>query len=72
LQSDRKSFGLKERLRILAWPAPFVVLIDTLFFKGCVLDGWHGWYYVLQRLVAEIFLALEMIDRRFRARVTDP
>jgi len=69
LQSDRKSFGLTERLRILGWPAPLVVLIYTLFFKGCVLEGWQGWYYALQRLVAEIFLALEIIDRRFRGDV---
>jgi glycosyltransferase involved in cell wall biosynthesis len=69
LQSDRKSLGLKGRLRILAWPVPLVVLIYTLFFKGCALGGWQGWYYALQRLLAEIFLALEIIDRRFRGDV---
>jgi glycosyltransferase involved in cell wall biosynthesis len=55
-----------DRIRLLAWPAPFAVPFYVLFAKGCVLDGWPGWYYALQRLAAETLLALEIIDRRWR------
>jgi glycosyltransferase involved in cell wall biosynthesis len=53
-----------DRLRRMAWPAPLGVLPYVLFVKGCVLDGWAGWYYALQRLLAEALLAIEIIDRR--------
>jgi glycosyltransferase involved in cell wall biosynthesis len=64
-----------DRIRLMAWPAPLAVFFYTLLIKGCVLDGWPGWYYALQRVVAEILLALEIIDRRFRgtsATASDP
>jgi hypothetical protein len=48
----------------MAWPAPFLVFFYTLFAKGCILDGWQGWYYVLQRVAVETLLALEIVDRR--------
>ncbi len=56
-----------DRLRRMAWPAPFAVLFYVLFVKRCSFDGWPGWYYALQRVVAEMLLALEIIDRRLRA-----
>jgi glycosyltransferase involved in cell wall biosynthesis len=55
-----------DRIRLMAWPAPIAVLLYVLFVKGCIRDGWPGWYYALQRLFAETLLALEIIDRRRR------
>jgi hypothetical protein len=55
-----------DRIRLMGWPAPIAVLLYVLFAKRCVLDGWPGWYYALQRLFAETLLALEIIDRRCR------
>ncbi len=55
-----------DRLRLMGWPAPIGVLFYALFIKGCLLDGWAGWYYVLQRVVAEVLIALEIADRRLR------
>jgi glycosyltransferase involved in cell wall biosynthesis len=55
-----------DRIRLMGWPAPIAVLLYVLFVKRCVLDGWPGWYYALQRLFAETLLALEIIDRRWR------
>jgi glycosyltransferase involved in cell wall biosynthesis len=66
LASDRKSLRRVDRVRLAGWCAPVAVLIYTLFFKGCLLDGWPGWYYVLQRVFAEILIALEIVDRRLR------
>lgn len=55
-----------DRLRRMAWPAPLLVLLYVLIMKRCVFDGWPGWYYALQRLIAEALLAVEIIDRRLR------
>lgn len=64
-----KTLGTADRIRLAAWPAPFAVFIHTLLIKGCLLDGWAGWYYAFQRLLFETMLALEIIDRRLRGSV---
>lgn len=66
LSTDRKSLSRVDRVRLVGWLAPIAILVYTLFFKGCVLEGWPGWYYVLQRLLAETLIALEIADRRLR------
>jgi hypothetical protein len=48
-----------------------LVTIYVLFVKGCLLDGWAGWFYALQRCIAEAMLALAIIDRRLRQRSND-
>ena len=55
-----------DRVRLAGWPAPPLVFIYTLLWKRCLLDGWPGWFYVLQRTLAEILIALELADRRLR------
>jgi glycosyltransferase involved in cell wall biosynthesis len=55
-----------DRIRLMGWPAPIAVLLYVLLVKRCILDGWPGWYYALQRLFAESLLALEILDRRLR------
>ena len=66
LAADRKTLSRADRVRLAAWPAPIVAFLYTLICKGCLLDGWCGWYYALQRLFAETLIALEIIDRRLR------
>jgi glycosyltransferase involved in cell wall biosynthesis len=63
---------LADRIRLMGWPAPFVVLFYVLFAKRCLLDGWPGWFYALQRVVAEAMLALEIIDRHSGRRQAGP
>jgi glycosyltransferase involved in cell wall biosynthesis len=53
-----------DRLRLLAWPSPILVFFYTLLAKGCILDGWPGWFYVLQRTLAETMIAIQLVDRR--------
>jgi glycosyltransferase involved in cell wall biosynthesis len=62
---------LTERIRALGWPAPIFVFFYTLFAKGCILDGWAGWHYALQRLAFEVLTALELTDRRIRAKAVE-
>ncbi|MCC6736308.1 MAG: glycosyltransferase family 2 protein [Bauldia sp.] len=56
-----------DRIRRNAVVAPFLVLFYVLFAKGCILDGRAGWLYALQRMLAEILLAIELTDRRLKA-----
>lgn len=64
LSSSRTTLSRIDRIRLAAWPAPLAVLVYTMLIKGCLLDGWPGWFYVLQRVLAETLLCLEIIDRR--------
>jgi glycosyltransferase involved in cell wall biosynthesis len=57
-----------DRIRLLGWPAPLLILFYTLLVKRCVLDGLLGWLYVLQRTLAESLIAIEIVDRRLRGR----
>lgn len=68
LRSPRRQLSKTDRLRLIAWPAPPLVAIYTLLAKGCLFDGWPGWYYVLQRLFAEVLLAMEIVDRRLKTK----
>jgi glycosyltransferase involved in cell wall biosynthesis len=68
LATPRTDLGRADRVRLMGWPAPILVFLYTLIVKRCVLDGWAGWLYVLQRTFAEIALALEIVDRRVRNR----
>jgi glycosyltransferase involved in cell wall biosynthesis len=64
LKSDAGVLSASDRLRRMAWPAPIVVFFYVLVVKGCVFDGWSGWFYTLQRVLAECMIALQLIDRR--------
>ena len=66
LATPREQLRRIDRLRLMAWPAPFLVPAYTLIGKRCLFDGWPGWLYVLQRTLAEVMLALEIVDRRLR------
>ncbi|MDO7840923.1 glycosyltransferase family 2 protein [Sphingomonas immobilis] len=55
-----------QKLRMMAWPAPLIMVFYTLFWRGYVLDGRAGLYYSLQRVLAELMLAVEIADRRLR------
>jgi len=64
-----------DRLRLMGWPAPLGVFLYVLFVRRCLFDGWPGWFYAVQRTLAEMMLAIEIIDRRLRTEApvrTDP
>jgi glycosyltransferase involved in cell wall biosynthesis len=67
LTRDISKLGRADRLRLLILPAPVLMVLYVLFIKRCLLDGWSGWYYTLQRGCAETMLSIELLDRRLRA-----
>jgi glycosyltransferase involved in cell wall biosynthesis len=64
LSSPPEALGTNDRVRLSGWLAPLLVLPYVLFAKGCLFDGAPGWFYALQRLLAEVVIALELLDRR--------
>lgn len=65
LNSEASAMSRTDRIRRLGWPAPILILFYVLFGKACIFDGRAGWFYALQRLLAETMIALEILDRRF-------
>jgi hypothetical protein len=53
-----------DKLRCLIVPAPFVVLFYCLILRGGILDGKHGWFYAMQRFIAEILLSIRLTELR--------
>ncbi|MBX9255250.1 glycosyltransferase family 2 protein [Desmonostoc muscorum CCALA 125] len=51
-----------DRIRKQKLLAPFIILFYCLIFKGGILDGWRGWYYAFERVLAEILLAIHLIE----------
>ena len=64
LSAKTEKLRRTDRLRTLGWAAPPLVFIYTLLIKGCLLDGWPGWLYVLQRTLAETMIAIEVVNSR--------
>ncbi|OYD99152.1 glycosyl transferase [Nostoc sp. 'Peltigera membranacea cyanobiont' 213] len=62
LETPKGELSLGDRIRKQKILAPWIVLIYCLIFKGGIFDGWHGWYYALQRVLAEILLAIRLIE----------
>ena len=60
--------GLPDRLRRTRILFPFVIFFYCLFVKGAIRDGWAGVYYAFQRMLAEILLALYLIEEDLRAQ----
>jgi glycosyltransferase involved in cell wall biosynthesis len=54
--------SFNDRIRQGKILAPVMVFVYCLTAKGMIFDGWHGWYYTLQRTLAEILLALRLIE----------
>jgi glycosyltransferase involved in cell wall biosynthesis len=51
-----------DRIRNQKLLAPLIILLYCLILKGGILDGWRGWYYAFQRVLAEILLATRLIE----------
>ncbi|MDJ0734451.1 MAG: glycosyltransferase family 2 protein [Nostocaceae cyanobacterium] len=62
LETPKSELSLGDRIRKQKILAPFVILFYCLILKGGILDGWHGWYYAFQRMLAEIILSIRLIE----------
>jgi glycosyltransferase involved in cell wall biosynthesis len=62
LETPLKELSWGDRIRKQKLLAPFVILFYCLILKGGILDGWAGWYYAFQRVLAEILLSIHLIE----------
>lgn len=68
LEAKGEALALQDRLRRLVVVTPLLVPVYTLLVKGLILEGWPGWYYALQRTVAELILSLRLVEAKLDAR----
>jgi glycosyltransferase involved in cell wall biosynthesis len=62
LETPTNELSLGDKIRKQKILAPFIVLIYCLILKGGILDGWQGWHYAFQRMLAEIMLSIRIIE----------
>jgi glycosyltransferase involved in cell wall biosynthesis len=62
LETPVSELSWSDRIRKQKILAPLIILIYCLIFKGGILDGWHGFYYAFQRVLAEVILAIRLIE----------
>jgi glycosyltransferase involved in cell wall biosynthesis len=62
LETPAIEMSWSDRIRKTKFLAPLVILFYCLIIKAGILDGWVGWYYALQRLLAEVLLSIRIIE----------
>jgi glycosyltransferase involved in cell wall biosynthesis len=62
LETPAGKLSFSDRIRRQKILAPFVILFYCLILNKGILDGWAGWYYAFQRMLAEILLSIRLIE----------
>ncbi|WGV24069.1 glycosyltransferase family 2 protein [Halotia branconii] len=62
LETPVNELSVGDRIRKQKLFAPFIILFYCLILKGGVLDGWAGYYYAFQRMLAETLLSIRLIE----------
>lgn len=62
LETPATKSNLADRIRKMKVFAPFIVLLYCLLLKKGILDGWPGWYYAFQRMLAEVILSIRLME----------
>jgi hypothetical protein len=62
LETPASELSFGDRIRRQKIIAPFIIPIYCLVLNGGILDGWPGWYYAFQRMLAEILLSIRLIE----------
>jgi glycosyltransferase involved in cell wall biosynthesis len=57
-----------DRLRRLRVIAPVVILFYCLVIRGGIFDGWPGFFYAFQRMLAELMLSLQLLEADLRGQ----
>jgi glycosyltransferase involved in cell wall biosynthesis len=68
LRLPRSALRSTDKIRLTGWASPLLVFFYTLIWKRCIFDGWPGWFYVMQRTLAETMIALELLEQKFAGR----
>lgn len=71
LAAGRNDLNSSDRVRRMRVIAPLAALFYCLIVRGGVLDGWPGFYYAFQRMLAELLLSLYLLEHDFNS-ATEP
>lgn len=72
LSTPLSQLDFADRVRRMRFVAPVAIFLYCLVFRGGLFDGRAGWFYALQRLMAESMLALFLLEHDLRfERVRD-
>ncbi len=64
LATPDSQLSCQDRLRKKIYFAPIAMFLYLLIGRGLILDGWRGWYYVMQRTIAEMLLSLRLLTEK--------
>lgn len=64
LEKSPAELGWSDRCRRLPGLSAAIILVYCLILKGGIWDGWAGWHYAFQRVVAELILAIRLIEAK--------
>ncbi len=62
LETPTSELSFGDRIRKQKIIAPFLILFYCLILKQGILDGWAGWYYAFERMLAETLLSIRLIE----------
>jgi len=63
LETPANELSIGDKIRQQKILAPFIIFFYCLILKRGILDGWHGWYYAFQRMLAETLLSIRLIEQ---------
>lgn len=66
VESRKQELTLQDKIRLKIFFAAPAMFLYLLFARGLILDGWPGWFYVMQRTVAEMLLSLRLLTEKHR------
>lgn len=64
MTTSREDLNLTDRLRLRFVVAPAAAFFYCLFVRLGIFDGWRGFYYAIQRSLAELMLSLYLLESR--------
>ena len=62
LNANPSDLSRTDRLRRLRIVAPVAILFYCLIIRGGIFDGWSGFFYAFQRMLAELMLSLQLLE----------
>ena len=62
LEAPNSELSFGDRLRKQKIIAPLAILFYCLILKKGIFDGWAGWYYAFERMLAETLLSIRLIE----------
>ena len=72
LATPLAELSFQDRIRKGIVVAPPLIFVYLLFIRGLILDGWPGWFYVFQRVIAEALLSLHLLQAKLASIVDRP